>query len=94
MVSNGQSHVESGGSLASAAPHVVHPDVALDRDRAASMSDEGGVSAAIADAREELALRYGGRAGGDVWRTRLLWGAVAVGCALFAGTLFARFRRA
>lgn len=58
----------------------------LDRDRAASMADEGGAAGAAIELREELDL-----ANFDVreeasrdWGRRLLWGALALGAAVFA----------
>jgi hypothetical protein len=69
------------------------PDGRLDRERAASMADEGGVSGAIMETREELALLQRDFDQQRAWRTRWLWGAVALGCALFAGTLVLRSTR-
>jgi hypothetical protein len=65
----------------------------LDRERAASMAEEGGASAAIMETRDELATLKRDFERQRVWRTRWLWGAVALGCALFAGTLVLRSTR-
>jgi hypothetical protein len=68
------------------------PSNMLDRDRAASMADEGGVSGAIYEGREHAALASRAFASERNQRIRL-WGAVALGCALFAGAWVMLARR-
>jgi hypothetical protein len=65
----------------------------LDRERAASMAEEGGASAAIMETRDELAMLKQDFERQRAWRRRSLWGAIALGCALFAGTLLLRSTR-
>jgi len=81
------------------------PDEQVDRDRIASMADEGGSAAAVTDLREQLeypATAYIGNvtiapllAPQPVrrmpWRT-LIWSALAVGAAGFFGALLLRYR--
>ncbi|HEY2733160.1 MAG TPA: hypothetical protein VGI70_04210 [Polyangiales bacterium] len=63
----------------------------LDRDRAASMADEGGVSGAIYEGRQHANLAARARASERGRRIRL-WGAVALGCTLLAGVVVMRAR--
>jgi hypothetical protein len=65
----------------------------LDRERAVSMADEGGASAALMETREELAILRRDFDQQRAWRTRWLWGGIALGCALIAGTLVLRGAR-
>lgn len=76
-------------SFAAEAPR----DAALDRDRRASMADEGGVAAAQIDLNEQLAAASpyplaAARPDRRGWRTRVLWSALAFGvAAVFARAL-------
>jgi hypothetical protein len=66
---------------------------ALDQERAASMADEGGSAGAVMDTREQHAAARRDRAPEPERRGWLLWGAIAAGCAVLAGSLFAHYRR-
>jgi len=77
-----------------------HYENVLDQERAASMADEGGVAGAIMDTREQHAgaRRASEPAATHRWLpgTRsawLLWGAVAIGCVVLAGSLVVGYRR-
>jgi hypothetical protein len=75
----------------------------LDRDRTASMADEGGIAAAVADLREQLILveqellpqvapQRSKWSFPRVTVSTLIWGAVALGAASFLAGLALRYR--
>jgi len=95
---NGANSSDSSGTFARS------KESDLDRDRTASMADEGGIAAAVADLREQLTLvekellpqvapppaaRFFGRVG---WST-FVWSAVALGAASFLAGLALRYTR-
>ena len=81
------------------------PDECLDRDRIASMADEGGSAAAVTDLREQLEspatayieevtiapLLAPQPVRRTAWRT-IIWSALALGAAGFFAALFIRHR--
>lgn len=73
-------------------------DAALDRDRAASMADEGGIAAAVAELREQLDLLEQELIPKRPWTvagvrgSTLLWSAAAVGAASALTVLAIRYR--
>jgi hypothetical protein len=79
-------------------------EVDLDRDRIASMADEGGVAAAVADLRDQLETMETGLipiaapplAAGSFARVRwstLMWSALALGAVGFLAGIALRYRR-
>jgi hypothetical protein len=67
----------------------------LDRDRTASMADEGGVAGALVDLREQLeeiddTLEDQGR---QAWARSLVWGGAALGVAALVVAAFWMRRR-
>lgn len=64
---------------------------ALDRDRAASMADEGGVAGAVMDTRDQFAAIVGPEYGSS-WPKWWQWAAVAIGSAVLVATLVAVYR--
>jgi hypothetical protein len=79
--------------VASSEAFALPRDAALDRDRRASMADEGGVAAAEMDLNEQLATsgpqsRLAVWRERKDWRARVLWSALALGvAAVFARAL-------
>lgn len=85
--------LETSPALESRGSPTTSRDVELDRDRTASMADEGGVTAALVDLREQLAelddtLEEQNK---HAWARSLLWGSLAIGAgAVLFGLLRAR----
>ena len=91
-----QSHDEAADSLPAGGAGVTgRREGDLDRDRAASMADEGGASGAVVELQEQRsALEIAPVS--DIsrsWGRRLLWGALALGAAVFALGAARAYRR-
>jgi hypothetical protein len=104
MRDNNETSLESRSGSPDASGTFLRPKEGdLDRDRTASMADEGGVAAAVADLREQLDLLErdylpqvapppAAWSFAQVRWSTLVWSAVALGAAgVFAG-LFFRYR--
>src|SRR5262245_13806900 len=98
-------HETTGNTSPDASGTFLRPEERIDRDRIASMADEGGLSGAVADLREQLdypphvhikeaplpAASAARPLPRSRWRT-IVWSALALGAAGFLAGLALRYR--